>query len=220
MKLLPLAALALVAAMPVAARDHPVDSKRWNSEYDWIFAKYSKRFFGVPFDWRWFKAQAIAESTLDPGALSKVGAVGLMQIMPATFEEIRQHHPSFEEANKPYWNIAAGIWYDRRMFRHKTWADLPDSEKLRLAFASYNAGLGGALRAFNRTPPPAETWEQMAPYAPRETRGYVARIVAMMAAATTTAHEPRPPKDRGISEKILVAGAVDPGDFADSPPER
>ncbi|MEE2964240.1 MAG: hypothetical protein VX427_08870, partial [Acidobacteriota bacterium] len=38
--------------------------------YDQYFSKYSKRFFGVGFDWYYFKAQALAESTLDEDARS------------------------------------------------------------------------------------------------------------------------------------------------------
>ena len=46
--------------------------------YDQHFTKYSKRFFGVGFDWHYFKAQAVAESNLREDARSPVGAVGVM----------------------------------------------------------------------------------------------------------------------------------------------
>ena len=38
--------------------------------YDQTFRKYSKRYFGVGFDWRVFKAQAMAESEMNPNAKS------------------------------------------------------------------------------------------------------------------------------------------------------
>ena len=41
-----------------------VDSRKWTRKYDGHFRKYTKHFFGVGFDWKWFKAQAIAESNL------------------------------------------------------------------------------------------------------------------------------------------------------------
>src|SRR5687767_16022184 len=42
------------------------------SQYDDTFRKYSKRYFGPAFDWTHFKAQAMAESNLDPNATSYV----------------------------------------------------------------------------------------------------------------------------------------------------
>ena len=64
-------------------------------KFDPYFRKYTKRFFGPGFDWRHFKAQAVAESRLRADAMSRVGAVGVMQIMPRTFKEIlkkKSHH--------------------------------------------------------------------------------------------------------------------------------
>ena len=40
------------------------------STYDEIFRKYSKQYFGVGFDWKVFKAQAMTESNLNPEAKS------------------------------------------------------------------------------------------------------------------------------------------------------
>ena len=115
--------------------------------YDQYFSKYSKRFFGVGFDWYYFKAQALAESTLDENARSPSGAVGVMQIMPPTFEEIRRRNPAITgRINHPRWNIAAGIWYDRQNF--VAWeAVQPLIEQLKFMFGSYNAGRSSIRRA-------------------------------------------------------------------------
>ena len=115
--------------------------------YDQYFSKYSKRFFGVGFDWYYFKAQALAESTLDEDARSPSGAVGVMQIMPPTFEEIRRRNPAIRgRINHPRWNIAAGIWYDRQNF--VAWeAVQPLIEQLKFMFGSYNAGRSSIRRA-------------------------------------------------------------------------
>src|SRR5665213_4199966 len=59
------------------------------TRYDAYFKKYTKRYFGVGFDWQYFKAQGMAESELSATARSNVGARGVMQLMPSTFEEIQ-----------------------------------------------------------------------------------------------------------------------------------
>ena len=123
------AALMLLAlpSITAALRDEPVDSDIWDDRYDHYFRKYAKRYFGPNFDWHWFKAQGIAESNLRPDAESQVGALGIMQIMPRTYEEIRSKNPHFRGIQEPRWNIAAAIYYDRILYqkwrkpvRHKT----------------------------------------------------------------------------------------------------
>jgi soluble lytic murein transglycosylase-like protein len=112
--------------------------------YDDTFRKYSKRYFGPGFDWRLFKAQAITESNLKPDATSRVGARGLMQLMPSTYGEIRSKNPDIGEINDPEWNIAAGIYYNRQLWRQWT-AKAADREEF--MFGSYNAGRATILRA-------------------------------------------------------------------------
>ena len=155
--------------------------------YDQHFTKYSKRFFGVGFDWRYFKAQAVAESNLREDARSPVGAVGVMQIMPRTFAEIQRKNPAITGSlDQPRWNIAAGIWYDRQHF--VVWAaDRSLVERLKFTFGSYNAGRSSILRAqqfalgegLN-----AMLWDSVAGELPRvtgrrsqETVVYVARVL-------------------------------------------
>jgi membrane-bound lytic murein transglycosylase MltF len=115
--------------------------------YDDIFRKYAKRYFGPGADWRAFKAQAMAESELNPNARSRVGARGLMQLMPSTFLAIQSKHVGLDAINDPEWNIAAGIAHDRdlwTMFRDPFPAD---SEHLAFMYGSYNAGEVAILRA-------------------------------------------------------------------------
>jgi membrane-bound lytic murein transglycosylase F len=142
-----------VASVPGQQRAAAPDAldafARYNrvTTYDQYFSKYSKRFFGVGFDWYYFKAQALAESTLDEDARSPSGAVGVMQIMPPTFEEIRRRNPAIRgRINHPRWNIAAGIWYNRQNF--VAWeAVQPLIEQLKFMFGSYNAGRSSIRRA-------------------------------------------------------------------------
>jgi membrane-bound lytic murein transglycosylase F len=122
--------------------------ERYNrvTKYDSYFKKYSKHYFGPGFDWRYFKSQAIAESNLNYDAKSHVGAKGIMQIMPKTFEEIKYKNPSIKgNALQPKWNIAAAIYYDRTIW--KLWkAKRPFIDRVAFMFASYNAGKGNILK--------------------------------------------------------------------------
>lgn len=115
-------------------------------QFDESFRKYAKRFFGVGTDWRVFKAQAMAESRLDPRAHSPVGARGLMQLMPSTYQQIQTRNPDFKSIDDPEWNIAAGIQYDRTLWN--LWDDHEtDPDRRSFMLASYNAGRRTILRA-------------------------------------------------------------------------
>src|SRR6056297_613602 len=93
----------------------PIMQKRWTNKYDIYFKESTKKYFGIDFDWYWFKSQSLAESGLDPNAESWVGAKGLMQIMPSTFNEL-SHKLDIKNVllTNPKWNIAVGIFYDRK----------------------------------------------------------------------------------------------------------
>ena len=84
------------------------------------------------------------ESDFDPHAVSKKGAMGLMQLMPGTAEEMDVSAP-FE----PQANIQGGSRYLRKLI------NLFDGD-LRLVLAAYNAGPNRVL-AKNRVPRIAET---------------------------------------------------------------
>jgi soluble lytic murein transglycosylase-like protein len=121
-------------------------AKTVTDRYDDVFRKYSQRFFGPGFDWRIFKAQAMAESNIDMNAKSWVGARGIMQLMPSTFSEVRSRNPEIVSIDKPEWNIAAGIYYDRQLW--KMWTDQQGEQGCEsFMFGSYNAGRGTLLRA-------------------------------------------------------------------------
>ncbi len=155
-----------------------VHSHHWTDKYDRHFKKYTKRYFGPFFDWHWFKAQAIAESGLNDKAKSHMGAVGLMQILPSTFHDINKRNPHFDEVNTPRWNIAAGIYYDRTLYRKFNNSSTQD--KLYKTFASYNAGYGRMLKAEKRVNTKTKHWKKVKLYLPKETRSYVHRIRGLM----------------------------------------
>jgi membrane-bound lytic murein transglycosylase F len=169
------------AVVPRRAAAQRVPSDR----YDTYFKKYAKRYFGVGFDWKLFKAQGMAESGLSPTAKSWVGARGIMQLMPSTYHDISSHRPEMTAIDDPQWNIAAGIMHDRDMWT--LWRDsVPDDDRWRFMFAGYNAGEGTIFRAqgvAKASKLDHRMWpsiESVAPTVPRwrykETLGYVRTI--------------------------------------------
>ena len=166
-----------------------VTSRKWTSKYDQYFRKYTKRYFGAGFEWKWFKAQAIAESNLKANATSWVNAKGIMQLMPKTFHEIKKKNPSFVDINEPRWNIAAGIYYNHHLY--KKWsAKRPFKDKISFTFASYNAGFQNIMKAQKTAKKRGlneNLWHNIKSVAPKvsgwrheETVGYVDKITTMM----------------------------------------
>jgi membrane-bound lytic murein transglycosylase F len=197
---------ALIAAQPAVAQRSAIAkagdamervaearaAKKISQRYDPTFKKYSRRYFGPAFDWKYFKAQGFAESELNPNAKSWVGARGLMQLMPSTYHDIASHRPEFGPIDQPEWNIAAGILFDRDLWQ--LWkTTVPDDERYHFMFASYNAGegtIGRALAAATKVGPPVwASVEQVAPTVGRwrynETLGYVRKIDSTYARLST-----------------------------------
>jgi len=181
--------LLCMSSVVLAFGDRSVRDDRWTDKYDNLFRKYTKHYFGPHIDWHWFKAQAIVESSLKSKVKSNKGAVGLMQILPSTYDEIRDDLPYLADITQPRWNIAAGIFYDRKLYRRwKDKGEFQTQDLPALTFGSYNAGFGRMLRAVSRAKRKNDKvarWEQVEPYAPKQTRDYVQRIHQLMADAET-----------------------------------
>jgi soluble lytic murein transglycosylase-like protein len=177
-----LLALVLVPTPLVAQRKKDA---RKPVDYDDTFRKYSKRFFGPAYDWKLFKAQGMTESNLDMAARSRVGARGVMQLMPSTFRSIRSENEELKWIDDPHMNIAAGIQYDRKLWL--LWeADSITDHRTEFMFGSYNAGRRTLLRAqgvARRSKLDPRTWPSIRTVAPRvprwrhkETLDYIERI--------------------------------------------
>ena len=89
-------------------------------------------------DWLLMAAQGYQESQLNQAVRSKVGAIGVMQVMPATGKELGVGDITKVEAN-----IHAGVKYMRWMIdQYYGKEPMTKLDKALFAFASYNAGAG------------------------------------------------------------------------------
>jgi len=131
----------------------------FNTPYDKVIAAEAKH-YGV--DASLVSALIRAESNYQPRAVSRKGARGLMQLMPATANRLSLSHP-FD----PVANVRAGVRYLKELldrFDHH-----PE-----LVLAAYNAGENAV-----------ETYGGIPPY--RETVGYVKRILSWWTPALAAA---------------------------------
>jgi membrane-bound lytic murein transglycosylase MltF len=110
------------------------DQKRFG-ELIAYFQKYGKQY---NFDPIMLAAQGYQESTLNQSVKSPVGAIGVMQVMPATGAELK-----VGDIRQPEPNIHAGAKYmDQLMTKYFNDAKFDEQNRTLFAFASYNAGPG------------------------------------------------------------------------------
>lgn len=104
-----------------------------------LFEKYGQQY---NFDPLMLAAQGYQESQLNQNAKSRVGAVGVMQVMPATGKELKVGDISVTEPN-----IHAGAKYmDQLMTKYFPDANFTENNRTLFAFASYNCGPGNVSK--------------------------------------------------------------------------
>jgi membrane-bound lytic murein transglycosylase MltF len=104
-----------------------------------FFEKYASKY---NFDPLMLVAQGYQESLLNQEARSHVGAIGIMQLMPATGTEMKVGDIRIAE-----FNIHAGAKYlDLLMSKYFSDAKFSEEDRMLFAFASYNAGPGNISR--------------------------------------------------------------------------
>lgn len=113
------------------------------AETDWQRFEQSLQMFKVygeryNFDYLMVTAQGFQESGLNQSAKSQVGAIGIMQIMPATGKEL-----GVGDINNAEPNVHGGIKYMRKLIdTYFADADFDETNRTLFAFAAYNAGPG------------------------------------------------------------------------------
>jgi soluble lytic murein transglycosylase-like protein len=126
------------AKSQIAIKDFAKNKERHGSTIDWIAKKY-----GIPLPL--LHAVISAESAYDTNAISRAGAVGLMQLMPETAKRY-----GVVNRRNPVDNVDGGARYLRdllAMFKND----------LQLTLAAYNAGEGAVKKYGNKIPPYDET---------------------------------------------------------------
>ncbi|SHI55898.1 Sporulation related domain-containing protein [Roseomonas rosea] len=156
---------------------------------------------------RWIREVMRQESGGRLTATSRVGAMGLLQLMPGTYAELNAKHGLGDDPYHPWANIMAGTAYIREMY------DL--------------YGSPGFLAAYNGGPRRLENYLWSGGRMPEETRNYVARIGPRIQGAHPTRRAPdevyaaadiglNPPSRRTGDPSTMLAlreqrRAVDPG---------
>lgn len=135
---------------------------------------------GVPAAIAWL---AEAESTLNPGARSPAGARGLFQLMPETAKNLGLSTFLPDERTDATKSARAAARYLRTL--HAKFGEWP------LAFAAYNAGEGRVRRLLDKRN--ATTFAAIASALPSETRMYVPKVCATIAARAGVPPEKLPP---------------------------
>ncbi|MCW5721708.1 MAG: transglycosylase SLT domain-containing protein [Devosia sp.] len=141
-----------------------------------FIAEASQR-FGIPE--HWIRAVLRVESAGDVRAISSAGAMGLMQVMPDTWADLRSRHGLGRDPYDPRDNILAGTAYLREMW------DRYDNVAAMLA--AYNAGPGRY-----------DEYLATGRILPAETRTYVATLAPLLGRATAPdvpTIVPSPPPD-------------------------
>jgi len=131
-------------------------SQRTHAIADYI-AEAAQR-FGIPV--AWIRAVMGAESAGDARAVSRKGAMGLMQIMPDTWSELRARYRFGPNPFDPHDNILAGAAYLREM--HDRY------------------GSPGFLAAYNAGPQRYDDYLAGVRVLPAETRAYVATLAPLI----------------------------------------
>lgn len=181
MRLLCITAVAsLLSACWLAASS--AEAQVFPKTYDRDIESAVKRWWpDLPYPKAW-KAQLFQESRLDPAAVSPVGARGLAQFMPGTWNEVLGQMGRQGSPHDPSLAIEAGAIYMAKL-RHTWRRDRTPVERNPLAQAAYNAGTGSILKAQAKCGD-ARMWPEISPCLvdvtgekfSHETRTYVDRI--------------------------------------------
>lgn len=163
------AALLLAVANPVCASAPAETSASVPPASQYV--EEAARRFGIPEHWIW--AVMRVESAGRVQARSSAGAMGLMQIMPGTWQSLRARHGLGSDPYDPRDNIMAGAAYLREM--HDRYGEY------------------GMLAAYNAGPGRYEDYRSRGRPLPAETVAYAAKLMPMIGGRPTSTLAVRQP---------------------------
>lgn len=172
-----LALLAIAASTPASIVSAPAHAQSAAPSSDASVGRHvgdAARRFGIPEAWIW--AVMRVESNGDVRAVSTAGAMGLMQIMPATWANLRARYRLGSDPFDVRDNIMAGAAYLREM--HDRYGNAT------AMLAAYNAGPGRYDEHLSRGRP-----------LPAETRAYLAKLASITGSSDDIQLAAAPPSD-------------------------
>ncbi|WP_245319432.1 lytic transglycosylase domain-containing protein [Consotaella salsifontis] len=149
--------LAAAAPVPVQAQAFPPELTATADLVSAAISEAAQRFAIPP---HWIRAVIVAESNGEARAVSPTGAMGLMQVIPSTWRDMRIQMGLGSDPFDPYDNILAGTAYLRAMLDRY--------------------GSPGFLAAYNAGPRRYEENLLLGRPLPAETRAYVAKLAPMI----------------------------------------
>jgi hypothetical protein len=181
-----LAALLLSIAIPACANSPDEVGTGVPSASQYV--EEAARRFGIPEHWIWSVMRV--ESAGRVQARSSAGAMGLMQLMPGTWQGLRARHGLGSDPYDPRDNIMAGAAYLREM--HDRYGEF------------------GMLAAYNAGPGRYEDYRSRGRSLPAETAAYVARLMPMIGDGSAPAMPDRQPAaaPTWTDASLFVARAV------------
>jgi len=183
-----LSGLLLLASSPeTLAQEAPTADHAIEQRDSTSIAEASRR-FRIPEDW--IRAVLAAESDHDIRVVSDAGAMGLMQVMPATWDELTARLKLGDDPFEPRANILAGTAYLREMLDRY-------------------GDVSGMLAAYNAGPSRYDEYLATGRSLPAETIDYVAKLAPIMGGNALPPSEEPAPKPQDWREAPLFVLPAD-----------
>lgn len=140
-----------------------------NGQYDNLFKKYGKEFNQ---NWIDLKIQAFIESSFKKNAFNKkIGTIGLMQISPIAFKDIKRNI-KVNNLYNPDHNIRSGSYY--MQWLKKYIIKKYNSNNIKLSLIAYNYGIGNLNNIIKKCQ--SLDIEIIKNYLPEETKNYIEKF--------------------------------------------